>query len=67
LDLVDKKHAKLERLFYKTLHETPPQDSWGTRVCELHDTLQTSKDILQAEKIRWYLQQKNVQLFGGKN
>ena len=71
-DLVDKKHARVELLFYSALGETERQGSWGTRVCELYITLETSKEILklrqkQAKEIIWSLHQKNVQPFGEKN
>ena len=69
-DLVDKKLARVELLFYSALSETERQGSWGTRVCELYNTSETSKEILklrqkQAKEIIWSLQ-KNVQPFGEK-
>lgn len=71
-DLTDKKHAEVERLFYATIHEVPLGSSLETRVYELFNTLETSKDLLklkqkQAKKIRWCLHQRNAQQFGGKN
>ena len=68
-DLVDKKLARVELLFYSALSETERQGSWGTRVCELYITLETSKEILklrqkQAKEKIWSLHQKNVQPFG---
>ena len=57
-------------MFYSALNETERQGSWGTRVCKLYNTLETSKEILklrqkQAKEIIWSLQ-KNVQPFGEK-
>lgn len=68
---MDKKHAQVERLLYAALHEVP-KGSCAIRVCELFNTLETSKDLLnlkqkQAKEIRCRLHQKNAQQFGDNN
>jgi hypothetical protein len=60
LNRADLAHAKVEGLFYSALREVH-SDGWGTRVCDLHDALLTSRDTLKLRRQQakeWFCQER---------